>query len=584
MDPAAMDMHIYFDSTADFTDHGMKRVCQQPWCPVQGPEQAINYSNQCIWLRIPFKSIPPDQDLSWLVIENPHINRVKVWFLQNDTAVYASPLTGDATPFYTRPYDARNFIFSLDSLPADGMLLLAVDNRATRLSLPLHFQSNAYFLTYQDFDFKWVLFFLGFIFFLLIFNVYLFFSSGDSAFGWYAAYLLLISMFVCMDVGLFFQVLYPDWPEANNVIRLSTFAASIVPMLLFFNRIIGVASYSTQLDKFNKILTGLYFVIFIVAVTTASLKIDPAFRQQWVVISRFITLVVLTVLLVESLYFLMKGNVMALFSLGSFFSLTFFFLAYLGFRLDRLPQSVVTSYGVYWGLAADAFFMGLSLAWRFRLMRQQVAQLSREKAERQMQFALEISAWKQQQMQQVTAFLHDRIGALMDVLLLSVTNMPMDETGRRDISANIVSISEEIRQYSHFYSPALIHSNGLKDSITALIGKLSNTQKINFHLDWSGSDDIEPEQIRIFLYFCVQEMFQNMLKHSECSQVTVQVINEPVKTFLYFEDDSTGFIDLENTLGNGLKSMKRIVGLLGGHLEVSSVPEEGFSLSVELAK
>lgn len=584
MDNELLGMRIYFDSVADFSDQGMRKVLQQPWRAVQGSEQGINYTNQCIWLRIPITSIPQNKELSWLIIENPHINRLKLWFLQNDTVLYASPLTGDATSFSTRPYDARNFIFSIDSLPEEGILLLAVDNRATRLSLPLHFQSDVYFLTYQDYDFKWVLFFLGFIFFLLMFNIYLFFSSGESAFGWYAAYLLLISMFVCMDVGLFFQVLYPDWPEANNVIRLATFAASIVPMLLFFNRVIGVADYSLRLDRFNKVLTGIYIVIFVVAIITASLKIDPVFRQQWVVISRFITLVVLAVLLLESIYFLMKGNVMALFSLASFFSLTFFFLAYLGFRLDRLPQSVVTSYGVYWGLAADAFFMGLSLAWRFRLMRQQVEKLVKEKAERQMQVALEISAWKQQQMQQIAVFLHDRIGALMDILHLSVDNMPMNESGRRDISGNIVAIADEIRQYSHFYSPALIHANGLKESITSLISKLSANQKINFHLDWTGAEDIEPEQIRIFLYFCVQEMFQNIVKHSECSQVTVQVINEPIKTFLYFEDDGIGFVDIENTLGAGLKSMKRIVDLLGGQFEVSSSPGEGLSLSVELIK
>ena len=79
-------------------------------------------------------------------------------------------------------------------------------------------------------------------------------------------------------------------------------------------------------------------------------------------------------------------------------------------------------------------------------------------------------------------------------------------------------------------------------------------------------------------------MFQNMLKHSSCSQVIVQVINKPALVSLYFEDDGIGCGDVETTQGYGLKSMKRIVDLLGGNFLVRAVPEEGFYLSVELGK
>jgi signal transduction histidine kinase len=579
-----LGMEIFFDPVADFSDAGMERVLQESWRPVVGIEQGMNYSESCIWLRIPLEKIANSGIFARLVIENPHLNRLKLWIFKGDVLVYTSPLTGDATPFFSRIFDARNFIFTVDAhANKGGYLLLAVDNRATRLALPLHFQSEPYFLGNHDFDFKWVLFFLGFAFFLLLFNVYLFLTTGDAAFGWYIVYLVLICMFLCMDVGWFFKVFYPRMPEVNNVIRLATFAASIAPMLLFFNSVVGVREYSRRLDMFNKSLTGLYLVIFVVGVFNASLNTDPEFRQLWVVLSRFITITILSVLLIESIYFMRKGNVMALFSLASLCSLTFFFLGYLGFRLERLPGTLLTTYGVYWGLASDTFFMGISLAYRFRQLRQRVLQLTREKALRQLQFTMEISNWKQQQMQQLATFLHDRIGGLMGVLRLTVDTMALEPEGRAEVADEIETIKAEILQYSQFHASGMLRTQGLKETISELSRKLERKTNIKFWIEWEGEEEINPEQIRIFLYFCIQEMFQNMLKYASCSSVIVRVQNAPENVKLYFKDNGVGCENIEDALGSGLKTMKRIVDLLGGYFEVVSAPDEGFSLSVELA-
>ena len=582
---ASVGIRILLDSDTAFSDRGLQKVLRRAWQPVRGAAPEISYSTSSAWLMIPFEHIQRRGPFRWLVVENPHINHLRLWVLGGDSVLHTSALTGDAFPFRSRPFTTRNYLFSLDSVPATGgYLVLMADKRQSRLALPLHFQSDPYFVQNHEMDLKGMMFFLGFTFFLLLFNTYLFIYTRDLVFGWYILYLLLILVYLFVDLGFFFKVLYPEWPKLNDIIRPASFALSVVPMLLFFNRIIDIRTHAPRLDTLNKRIAIVFLSLYMVAVASSAITNDAGIQYFWLQSNRVVTPFVLFVLVLESLYFIRKGHFIAVFSFGSIFSLIFFSMVYIGLQYNWLKSTPFTTYSLYWGLSADAFFMGLSLAWRFRYLRKSVEQLVREKTERQMQFALEISTWKEQQMQHTSAFLHDRVGGLMGMLRLSVDNMSLDEKGRREIASEIVSVADEIRQYSHFYSPALLHSQSLKETIAGLMHKIRAKTPIHFQFEWDGPEEIEPEQLKVFLYFCVQEMFQNMLKHSSCSQVIVQVINKPALVSLYFEDDGIGCGDVETTQGYGLKSMKRIVDLLGGNFLVRAVPEEGFYLSVELGK
>jgi signal transduction histidine kinase len=582
---ASLGMELYLDAKADFSNAGMQNVLGQPWRTISGDAAEISGLDAAVWLKIPLDKIRRQGHYPWLMIVNPHINQLRMWIVDNDTICYAGPLTGDNYHFHTRPFPTRNFLFQLDTIPqSGGFLLLAAEKRSSNLDLPLHFHTDTHLVRTHDLDQKYIMFFLGFAAFLFLFNTYLFLTTRDDIFGWYLIYLFLIISYVGMDIGLYFKAIYPNLPQINDIVRPAAFALSIVPMLLFFNRIIEIPEQSPMLNQFNKILAATYMILFVLAVSTSAIFKNSDIHHFWLQANRVTTPLVLGIIFAQAFYFHLRGHYLAIFSLGSLFSLLFFVLLHLAHQLYLVKTTLFTRYALYWALSADALFMGLSLARRFWFLRSRVEQLILEKEERQLQLTLELSAWKEQQLQQISTFLHDRIGALMGILRLSADNMSLSEKGRQGLAREIVDVAEEIRQYSHTNSPVLLHARGLKETIHSQMQKLRSKSNIRFHLEWEGDEHIESDQLRIFLYFCVQEMFQNMLKHAYCSQVIVQVMNLSDKVYLYFEDNGRGAADVEHSLGAGLKSMKRIVDLLGGRFEVQATPDIGFSLSIELLK
>lgn len=583
--PATTGIQVLFDSSTTFSNEGLQQLLPQQWQAVHDLLPQMSYARLNTWLRIPLQQLRPLGTSDWLAIGNPHINHLRLWLVQGNRIQHTFPLTGDAYAFTSRALPTRYFLFPLHELDADsGYLVLAADKKLSKLELPLHFQSNAYFVGRHEADSKGILFFLGFIFFLFLFNSYLFISTGESVFGWYIAYLFLISLYVCIDAGLLFQYVYPQYPQINDIIRPASFALSIAPMLLFFNRILQVRMHAPALFTLNKWMCGVYLLLFAAAVGSSAVTNDPALQNTWLQVNRVVTPLVMLVLLTESVYFLYKGHKLAAFSLGSFFSLIFFSLVYVALQLNWLQPSLFSTYSLYWGLAADALFMGLSLAWRFRLFRQTMQQLIQEKASRQEQLTMEIGSWKEQQMQQFSSLLHDRIGGLIGILRLSVDNMELNEAGRRQVVNDIVAIADEIRQYSHSFSPVTLQDKGLKAATANLLQKLREKSRLHIQFEWMGAEKVMPDHLSIILYFFLQEMLQNMLKHAACTQVILQVINEPRSVYLYFEDNGKGCEQIDFKKGIGLQSMQRITGLLGGHFEASSKAGEGFSLSIEFTK
>ena len=581
----ALGIQVRFQERADLSNDALWKILGEDWQPVRGNMREISYSPYTTWLKIPLENLRQRGHYSWLEIPNPHINHLRIWITARDSLWYEGALTGDNHPYRTRPLPSRGFLFPLNNLPdTEGYLVIAADKRLSKLNLPLHFQTDSHLVKHFDLDQKYIMFFWGFAAFLFLFNAYLFLSTRDAVFGWFLLYLLLIVSYVGMEIGLYFKVLYPDFPQWNDVLRPASFALSIVPMLMFYNRILDIAHYAPALNRWNKIITGVYFFLFIIAVSTSAITSNPEVQGFWLLANRIVTPITMGIIFAEALYFFFRGHYLAIFPLGSISALLFFTLLYIAHQQYYVAPSIFSTYALFWGLSADAIFMALSLAWRFWYYRKNMELLIQEKAERQLQLTLEISNWKEQQMQQIFTFLHDRIGGLMGILRLSVDTMALNEQGRKQLATEIVSVADEIRHYSHTNSPMMIHTLGLRETIEGLIQKIQSRSDIHFQLEWEGSDKVEPDQLRVFLYFCVQEMFHNMLKHSNCSRVVIQVMNQPDRIYLYFEDNGRGANQFENSLGAGLKSIKRIVDLLGGRFLIQATPNVGFSLSIELQK
>ena len=90
--------------------------------------------------------------------------------------------------------------------------------------------------------------------------------------------------------------------------------------------------------------------------------------------------------------------------------------------------------------------------------------------------------------------------------------------------------------------------------------------------------------INLPVYRMIQELLNNIVKHAQATEVTVQLSQNDDALLITVEDNGKGF-DLETSLqkkGHGLSNLSSRVKALNGQVDFDSRINEGTSVSIQL--
>jgi len=89
---------------------------------------------------------------------------------------------------------------------------------------------------------------------------------------------------------------------------------------------------------------------------------------------------------------------------------------------------------------------------------------------------------------------------------------------------------------------------------------------------------------QVTIFRIVQELINNALKHSNCSEIIIDCVQNKELFLITVEDNGSGFNtdELNFFSGLGLKNIKNRVELLSGKLEIKSGIFEGSVFNIEL--
>jgi signal transduction histidine kinase len=90
------------------------------------------------------------------------------------------------------------------------------------------------------------------------------------------------------------------------------------------------------------------------------------------------------------------------------------------------------------------------------------------------------------------------------------------------------------------------------------------------------------QEVEAGVYFCVLEALQNASKHAGASRVTIRLDRDDSNLVFQVIDDGHGFDHEATPRGSGLQSMSDRVEVLGGRLEVRSMPGQGTTITGRL--
>lgn len=186
--------------------------------------------------------------------------------------------------------------------------------------------------------------------------------------------------------------------------------------------------------------------------------------------------------------------------------------------------------------------------------------------------------------------LHDRSGQTLTSLLVRLKTLqercdqPELDEEIRDLQEIVSHSIDQLREISYRLRPPALEEFGLAPALEALLERMFESVGVRVKFLCGVEGDLNPDT-EVVLYRIAQEGLANILHHAEANLVTVELGQRGECHYLRVEDDGVGFdtTDLSRKRSQqhlGLISMKERSEIIGGWMDLSSVPGQGTKLEV----
>ena len=409
--------------------------------------------------------------------------------------------------------------------------------------------------------------------------------------------------------------------------------------------LLRIAEYHLEVRIFSEIFPNFfafYYVIqyalaiayFLFIISIFNLKVIlPRLHQKllWVIGAYLLVLIYfswLTYLTITARKMLFTGNfiltiigVMLLFILGyvlvsialkkvwlSRYIISGFSLLILGYAtvIYFVSQQSEPNYSVLWripsiymglGMLAEMFCFLLALSKRTQRTETERNGFEQKVKERtaELQVALkeaQVALLKGQttERKRVASELHDNLGGLLAALKLTTYALdthelhPQEQGIYTQIVGMIDDANRQVRSLSHNLLPEELEKEGLVSSLEKLISKLNISHKIKFSLTTNGFIERLDKQTEFNFYTIVLELCNNIIKHSNAMEASVELLQKNDNLQLLVSDDGDGFdTSKKKKEGMGMKNLYERADAVGATLILRSQKGEGTIVSLKIS-
>lgn len=220
--------------------------------------------------------------------------------------------------------------------------------------------------------------------------------------------------------------------------------------------------------------------------------------------------------------------------------------------------------------------------------RQRIAHI-RETEELQRQRFTAVLEAEENERSRVAKDLHDGIGQLLSIAKLTLSAVETDREENVRLVNNSMHVldqaTREVRTISHNMMPAALTDIGLLAALEDLFSKVNDSKLLHIRLEADGLDQRLPASVEIAVYRVIQEVINNMIKHSKADTITVQIGKRGTAVSLQISDNGVGFEKelISKSKGLGWKSIFSRISMLNGEIEVDTQPGEGTNVSIQFA-
>ncbi|MCT4699743.1 tetratricopeptide repeat-containing sensor histidine kinase [Tenacibaculum haliotis] len=195
---------------------------------------------------------------------------------------------------------------------------------------------------------------------------------------------------------------------------------------------------------------------------------------------------------------------------------------------------------------------------------------------------------KESERKQIAEILHDNVSALLSSanMHLSATKKQFSNNAPQEIEktqAIILEASQKVRDLSHNLISSILLKFGLEYALKDVVKKYSNSQ-LKFEISAQNINRYNQE-FEIKIFNIIQELANNILKHSKASLAQIIIKQEKNKLTILVNDNGIGFntsaTAIKNT-GIGLNQIEARLEMMNGKLSINSATNKGTKISITI--
>jgi two-component system sensor histidine kinase UhpB len=187
--------------------------------------------------------------------------------------------------------------------------------------------------------------------------------------------------------------------------------------------------------------------------------------------------------------------------------------------------------------------------------------------------------------------LHDDIGSALSSINIISKVVLENPSEKENVHVHLKKIQDNSGHMLESMSDIVWTINPVNDSFEKVIFKMKEfaadiLEPMNIQYEFIQSNDLSNVKLdlnqRKNLYLIFKEAINNSAKYSNCSRVTIRILDQNGDLILEVKDNGTGFDGAGKFSGNGLKNINQRAAEMNGLISVMSEKEKGTTISLKI--
>lgn len=221
------------------------------------------------------------------------------------------------------------------------------------------------------------------------------------------------------------------------------------------------------------------------------------------------------------------------------------------------------------GLCLESVIICLGILYRYNLYKREKEGLALALEKEKTNSAEQVLIVQEDERKRIAEDLHDELGGNLAAIKMTLQSLKLPEEKTKLLIQLIDYASTNARNISHNLMPPEFKDANIKDLLFQLYQRINQEGSIVFHFHCSSIVYSFDKHKELMLYRIILELTNNIIKHAEATEATMQLIYYESYLEIMAEDNGKGFSN-DSVDGIGLKNIRSRVNYLNGTINIDS--------------